>query len=126
MPINLTKIRSRRATELTLANQATTTNLDTTTPIDYSAINVAKYNELAIVTSVLANSTGAPYVQLLVSANGSSGSFAVHSTIHPDLTTTANADYHSVTNFGNYVKVRLVNATTSANIRFKVSAVGKT
>lgn len=121
---DLQYLRHRKARRITLANQATTTTLDTTNPITYTAYNVGGYREAILVTSVIANASADPYLQLQVSVDGGTN-YYVHSTIHSDFTTTANVAVTTATIFGDMVRVRLVNATTSSSVRFNCKAVFK-
>lgn len=112
--------RSIKAEKFTLLSHVTTTTLNTTTAITGDATDVTGYMTGYFVTSVIANSANAPKVYLDVRVDTTN--WIQYATLHPDMTTTANAYGLNVSNFPNSVRVRIPVLTTTSTMRFHVKA----
>ncbi len=119
-------IREYRTKQITLATQATTTEVGLTTSVVGAAVAVGDYFEMAVNAQVVHNSTVDPGLFLQISHNGGTtwgGTIALDA----DMTTTANWTYTSVTNFGDTVRVVCAgpNITTTTSLSYNVYAVLK-
>jgi hypothetical protein len=84
------------------------------------AIDVTGHMTGVFVTSVIVNSTVAPAVYLDTRVDTTN--WVQYATLHPDMTTTANAKLTNVSNFANSIRIRMNPITTTSYIKFNVKA----
>ena len=117
-------LRHRKSSAvLTLASVLTTTNLDTTTDHNGSAINSSGFNSGVFLADVKANSSGTP--DLILDVRIDTTTWAAYATIRGDLTTTAGTYSVGVTPLPDTIRVRLQPSTTTSAVRYTVKAVLK-
>ncbi len=112
--------RSIKTERVTIFNQATTTEIKVTTSVLGEAFSTIGYHTGYFVTSVIANSANAHKVYLDVRVDTTN--WIQYATLHPDMTTTANAVGVNVANFPNTVRVRIPTLTTTSKMRLNVKA----
>ena len=111
--------RSIKTERITMyENSTAATHL--TTSITGDTIDVTGYMTGVFVTSVIVNSTLDPAVYLDTRVDTTN--WVQYATLHPDMTTTANAYLTNVANFANSVRVRINPVTTTTQIKFNVKA----
>ena len=105
---------------ITLLSQAAITTLKITTSTLGEAIDVTGFMTGVFVTSVIVNSTFAPKCYLDTRVDTTN--WVQYATLHPDMTTTANANLVNVSNFANSIRVRVNPLTTTTYTQFNVKA----
>ena len=101
---------SAKVKRVNLLNQAAAaTHLSTS--ITGSATDISAYTRLNVLTSVIINSTLAPAMYL--DARVDTTNWVQYATLHPDFTTTANANFVQISNCPSSIRVRTQPITTT-------------
>lgn len=112
--------RSVKTKRIELIDQAAITTLKITTSTTGDATDITGFMTGVFVTSLIMNSTCAPVVYLDVRVDTTN--WVQYATLHPDLTTTANANLLNVANMPNTIRCRMNPLTTTTWTRFSVRA----
>jgi hypothetical protein len=118
--------RNIRQLQVSMLEQATTTNVGVTTSVIGSTKDSTGYRTGIFITEVRAASVGVSahlYGCVNLGNNSATTSvWALIGTISTDLTTTANNQSVTIQNIPSAIKVQLTPATTSSNVRCSIRA----
>jgi hypothetical protein len=112
-------------TSVVVMHQITTTEVQPTTDVNGSAVDVSGYKSGVFLTRVIANASGTPDVVIdggMITSNYTTTLWGIFATLLADMTTTANNATAYVNGLPDLIRGRITNTTTTSACRYQVSA----